>query len=100
MMLGFLLQQVMPRKKKTIKTRPIPVSQIHEYEEELANFNCDDQFKNLSVDEQTNTFHNFLRTNLEKFFPEKSLKLSSLDQKWMSPELKNLHRQKAKRVLP
>ena len=37
-------------------------------------------------------FHNFLRFNLDRFFPEKSAKLSELDQVWMSPELKNLHR--------
>ena len=46
----------------------------------------------MSVDEQTQTFHNFLRSNLDKHFLEKSVKMSSLDQKWMSPELKNLHR--------
>ena len=80
------------RKKKIIKSRPIPESQVYKFEKEIAEFQFGEKLENLSVDEQTKIFHNFLRSNLDKFFPEKCVKMSSLDQKWMSPELKNLHR--------
>ena len=80
------------RKKKIIHTRPIPESKIHTYENEIAHFQWDQILSKLSVDEQTETFHNILRSNLEKIFPEKVVKMSSLDQKWMTPELKTLHR--------
>jgi hypothetical protein len=37
-------------------------------------------------------FHDWLRNNLDKFFPEKVTKISMLDKIWMSPQLKQLHR--------
>ena len=37
-------------------------------------------------------FHNFLISTLDKLFPEKNIKISSLDKKWMGPKLKVLHR--------
>ena len=37
-------------------------------------------------------FHSFLRKLLDEHFPEKIVKISSLDKKWMSPNLKVLHR--------
>ena len=80
------------RKKKTIRTRPIPESDIFKFEHEVAKYPWDEKFTNLTVDEQTEIFHNFLRSNLDRLFPEKCVNISSLDQAWMSPELKNLHR--------
>ena len=86
------IQYKVHRKKKTIRSRPIPDSQVLKFENEVAKFQWDEELENLSVDEQTEVFHNFLQSNLEKLFPEKSVKISYLDQAWMSPELKNLHR--------
>ena len=47
---------------------------------------------NKTLNEKVNSFHNFLRSNLETLFPEKRTKMSNLDRDWMSPELKQLHR--------
>ena len=38
-------------------------------------------------------FHNTLMSNLDYYFPEKIMKISSLDNKFMTPELKQLQRQ-------
>ena len=85
-------QFIVHRKKKVIKTRPIPESNVFKFESEVSKFQWGKELENISVDEQTEIFHNFLRTTLDSIFPEKTAKISSLDQKWMTPELKNLHR--------
>ena len=80
------------RKKKIVKTRPIPESQIVKFEQELALQPWDQLFQGKSVDDQAEMFHEWLRISLGKFFPEKQTKMSNLDQKWMSPHLKQIHR--------
>ena len=80
------------RKKKIIRTRPLPESQIVKFEQELAKYPWDQVFSNKSVNEQVELFHHWLKINLDKFFPEKITKISTLDKKWMSPQLKQLHR--------
>ena len=37
-------------------------------------------------------FHNTLTFLLNKHFPEKEIKISNLDKKWITPELKSLSR--------
>ena len=85
-------QYTVERIKKTVKTRPIPESQILKFEKDLAEYPWNDAFENKTVDEKTDIFHQFLRSNLDKHFPEKTVKISSLDKKWMTPTLKQLHR--------
>ena len=80
------------RKKKTIVTRPIPESNIIKFEESIMLFPWEDQFENKSIDQKVQIFHDCLRRNLDKYFPEKKTKMSSLDKDWMSPQLKQLHR--------
>ena len=80
------------RVKKTIRTRPIPESQLLNFEKDLANFPWSDVFENKNPNEQTRIFHNFLRSQLDHYFPEKTTQISNLDRKWFSPELKQLHR--------
>ena len=45
-----------------------------------------------SVNQQVEVFHNFLRSQLENYFPEKMVRMSNLDKKWFSPSLKQIHR--------
>ena len=78
--------------KKTIKTRPLPESQILKFEHDLAMYPWDEEFKNVSVDGQVEIFHFFLRNKLEEYFPEKITKMSGLDKKWMGPHLKQINR--------
>ena len=79
-------------KKKIIKTRPLPESNIQKYEKELARHPWKEIFEGKQVNQMVELFHNFIRSNLDKYFPEKCTKLSNFDKKWMSPELKQLHR--------
>ena len=80
------------RKKKIIVTRPLPDSQILNFENAVMNFPWHEVFKDKTVDEKVNIFHYNLRSILEHYFPEKITKMSHLDKEWMSPELKQLHR--------
>ena len=80
------------RVKKTIRTRPIPESQLINFEKDLANFPWSDVFEGKNPNEQTRIFHNFLRSQLDQYFPEKTTQISNLDRKWFSPALKQIHR--------
>ena len=80
------------RKKKVIRTRPLPDQQISKFEQELAMYPWDEVFLDKSVDKQVELFHKWLSCNLDKYFPEKVTKISTLDKQWMSPQLKQLHR--------
>ena len=71
----------------------MPDSQVARFENELINYPWDQVFEGASVNEKVEHFHGFLRSQLYWVFPEKTSKLSNLDRKWMSPSLKQLHRQ-------
>ena len=80
------------RVRKTVTTRPIPESQISRFENELARYPWDQVFEGKNVNDKVSHFHRFLRTQLDKYFPEKVSKMTNLDKKWMTPALKQLHR--------
>ena len=80
------------RIKKTIKIRPILDSQIIKLEKDLAFHPWEETLNNLTPDSQAEAFHNFIRAKLDTYFSEKTVKISSLDKKWFSPMLKQLHR--------
>ena len=80
------------RQKKKIITRPLPQSKIERFERAIIETNWDNIFSGKSLNEKTEAFHQVLRSNLDKYFPEKSINMTNLDRDWMSPELKNLHR--------
>ena len=86
------IQYKRERKKRTVLTRPLPDSQIAKFEQELISFPLAEVFMNKTVNDQVGIFHDFLRTNLDKHFPEKTTKMSSLDRNWFSPQLKQLNR--------
>ena len=62
------------------------------FEQSLAEQPWSQLFEDKSVDSQAELFHDWLRKNLDIYFPEKCTRFSSLDKKWMSPHLKHLHR--------
>ena len=80
------------RFKKIIKIRPVLDSQVRKFERDLANHPWQEVLANQTADKQAEVFHTFLRSKLELYFPEKSVKISTLDKKWFSPKLKQLHR--------
>ena len=80
------------RKKKTIKTRPLPDSQIEKFGKFMTKHNWLEVFSAQDVNSKVANFHNTLMTNLDLYFPQKTIKVSSLDKKFMNPELKSLQR--------
>ena len=62
------------------------------FETAVMSFNWDEAFLDKTVDEKVDIFHSFLRSTLDKYFPEKTTKMSNFDKAWMSPQLKQLHR--------
>ena len=80
------------RKKRTVVTRPLPESQVDRFEEAVFSCDWDVAFSGKSVNEKVDIFHGFLRGQLDRFFPEKTTKMSYLDKDWMSPQIKQIHR--------
>ena len=80
------------RSKKSIKYRPMPESKIIEFENEMINYDWTKIYGAKTVDEKVNNFHEYLRSTLEKHFPERTTRISNLDKNWMSPRLKSLYR--------
>jgi hypothetical protein len=80
------------RVKKTIRIRPVLDSQVWKFERDLANHPWQELLANQTADNQAEVFHTFLRNKLDLYFPEKTVKISTLDKKWFSPALKQLHR--------
>ena len=87
-------QYAVDRTRKTVHTRPIPESKIEQFGKELTTHDWSEVFSPENVDEKVNNFHQYIRYLLDKYFPEKTVKVSTLDKKWMSPDLKLLHRQR------
>ena len=80
------------RVKKVIKTRPLPESKIFEFENDIICQDLAGVWQTDDIDGKVRTFDTVIRNALDKHFPEKSIKVSALDKKWMTPNLKQLHR--------
>ena len=65
---------------------------MYKFERDLARHPWGPLMTGKNPDEQAIIFHEFLQDKLQLYFPEKSVKISSLDKKWFSPTLKQLHR--------
>jgi hypothetical protein len=86
-------QFVVKREKRKVKTRPMPQSQIDQFCAEFTRHRWEDVLNSEDVNVKTELYHKYQRDMLEKYFPEKTVTISSLDKSWMTPELKQLLRQ-------
>ena len=84
---------IKPRVKKSITIRPLPESGIREFGKEITSHDWREVLSEKNIDCKVNNFHSTLRSQLNKHFPEQTVKISTLDKKWMDPSLKVLHRQ-------
>ena len=82
--------------KKSVVTRPLPEAGIVKFGKFLSEHSWDEVIEEQNIDKKVENFHRTLRQKLDEIFPEKTVKISTLDKKWMTPELKSLNR-KAKR---
>ena len=86
------------RKKKVIKCRPLPDSKIPAFGKDFQEQDWQEIYDKSNLDEKVLIFHKRIVSSCVKHFPEKLLKVSNLDKKWMTPYLKNLSRKIKKRV--
>ena len=80
------------RKKKIIKSRPLPESQIEKFGKFITSHDWNEVFTVTDVEAKVENFHNTLIKRLDTYFPQKTMKISTLDKKFMTPELKQLQR--------
>ena len=73
-----------PRTKKTITIRPLPQSGIDKFGKEITGHDWREVLEVSEIDLKVNNFHSTLRGKLNRIFPEKIIKISSLDKKWMN----------------
>ena len=87
------------RIKREIVVRPLHPQNILDFGKEITAHDWKEVLEANNVDDKVTNFHQTLHQWLEKFFPEKMVKISSLDRKWMTPNLKILLRRKQREFL-
>ena len=80
------------RVKKPIVTRPLPESGVEKFSQFICSHTWGEVLGETDIDKKVNNFHKTLRLKLDEFCPEKTVMVSYLDKKWMTPQLKNLNR--------
>ena len=80
------------RKKRSIKTRPIPDSLIPAFGRDFQAINWSPVLDQTNLDQKTENFHHIITSIRTKHFKQKNVTITNLDKRWMTPELKNLHR--------
>ena len=78
--------------KRLVKTRPLPDEGVNLFSHFMSTHTWDEVLGEENIDQKVSNFHNTLTTKLEEFCPQKTIKISYLDKKWMTPQLKNLNR--------
>ena len=76
-----------------MKVRPLPESGILKFETDMIKCHWENVINCEDVNEKVINFHETIISVLDKHLPEKTVRISSLDKKWMLPKLKALHRQ-------
>ena len=84
---------VVKREKRTVRSRPMPDSQVRAFCLELTQHKWNNLLEETCVNKKVEIFHHYLRSLLDKHLPEKSVTISNLDKTWMTPQLKQLLRQ-------
>ena len=79
--------------KKTVITRPIPESGVRILGNFLVNHTWEEVLNESCPHEKVIAFHKTLQDALDNFLPTKEIQVrNNLDKKWMTPELKTVHR--------
>ena len=71
----------------------MPESKIEAFNKELTEYKWDDIKETEDLDEKVHYYHKYIRSLLDKHFPEKTVKMTNLDKFWITPQLKQLLRQ-------
>ena len=84
------------RANKTVTFRPLPESRITLMGDWLVNYSWDTLYKEDTAHRKAEILQNTLLEKLNLFLPEKRVKYTSQDQVWITPEIKELARKKAR----
>ena len=76
------------RQKKSIHMRPLPDSKIQEFMKEVSQHQWSEVQTKENAHEKAKSFHDILISLLDKHFPKKTVKMTTLDKKWFNPSLK------------
>ena len=87
------------RNYRVIKYRPLPESSLKRFGEWIVSEGWKSINEDMSPSEQVDVFEKLLMKNLDRFCPEKSMKLSSQDKPFITKELKTLDRQKSREYI-
>jgi hypothetical protein len=81
------------RKRKVVRTRPIPDSKIPAFAKEIQGQSWIEVLEEPDLETKVSNFHQIITSVRNKHFSQKTVTISNLDKKWVTPELKNLQRQ-------
>ena len=79
---------------RKVTYRPLPDHGIKNMGQWITKHKFETFYDASSVHDQAEILQNDLLHNLNKFLPEKTFKISSEDQPWITPEIKELDRKK------
>ena len=78
------------------KYRPLPDSAVRQFGQWITSESWEDLSNCRDATELAASFEQILKSNLDKFCPEKTTKISSQDKPFFNSELKKLHRLKSR----
>ena len=84
------------RSYRTIKYRPLPQSSVQRFGDWLVHESWESIGADMSPTQQAFEFETLMSEHLNKFCPEKELKLGSKDKPFITAELKRISRQKSR----
>ena len=87
------------RNYKIIKYRPLPETSVRRFGEWIVGESWDSVSSELSATQQAIQFENLVKENLDKFCPEKQMKLGPQDKVFITSELKRISRLKNREYL-
>ena len=82
------------RQSREVKVRPFPQSGIDKLREWFIDQTWDNVYEAESAHEKADNFHKLLVDKLEEIFPEKTRRINSDDQPWVTFKLKKLDRKR------
>ena len=72
------------RRKKKVHVRPMPDSKVPAFMRDIGTYKWDEVYQC----EEAYNFHQILLHKMNKYLPEKTVKITSLDKTWFHPALK------------
>ena len=80
------------RKKKEITVRLLPESGLEQFGDWLKTESWEKVFNAKTAHDKARNLQNLLMENLDKFLPQKVMKITSEDRPWFNQKLKNMDR--------